>query len=59
MLCDEEPVEVSWSYYPHSLVAGTALSRCGRIRGGAPAVLADLGHLYELKYQQLIPSEGP
>ncbi|GAB3144183.1 GntR family transcriptional regulator [Microbispora hainanensis] len=44
MLRDEEPVEVSWSYYPHSLAADTALSRRGRIRGGAPAVLAELGH---------------
>ncbi|GAA3801815.1 GntR family transcriptional regulator [Sphaerisporangium flaviroseum] len=44
MLRDEEPVEVSWSYYPLSLVAGTALNRRGRIQGGAPAVLAELGH---------------
>ncbi|MGW4644588.1 hypothetical protein ACWEN6_39160 [Sphaerisporangium sp. NPDC004334] len=40
MLRDEDPIEMSWSYYPLSLVAGTALSRRGRIQGGAPAVLA-------------------
>ncbi|MFC7387174.1 GntR family transcriptional regulator [Sphaerisporangium rhizosphaerae] len=43
-LRDEEPVEVSWSYYPLSLVAGSALARRGRVPGGAPAVLAKLGH---------------
>ncbi|MEV6979824.1 GntR family transcriptional regulator [Sphaerisporangium sp. NPDC051017] len=44
MLRDDEPVEVSWSYYPLSLVAGSALTRPGRIHGGAPAVLAQLGY---------------
>ncbi|MFC4536916.1 GntR family transcriptional regulator [Sphaerisporangium dianthi] len=44
MLRDDEPVEVSWSYYPLSLVAGSALTRRGRVPGGAPAVLTELGH---------------
>jgi GntR family transcriptional regulator len=39
-----EPVELSWSYYPLSLVAGTPLTGRSRIRGGAPAVLAELGY---------------
>ncbi|MEV0584141.1 GntR family transcriptional regulator [Nonomuraea sp. NPDC050310] len=44
MLRDETPVELSRSYYPSSLAAGTPLAGRGRIRGGAPAVLAELGH---------------
>jgi GntR family transcriptional regulator len=44
MLREEAPVELSRSYYPLSLAAGTPLAGRGRIRGGAPAVLADLGH---------------
>lgn len=41
---DSDPVEVSWSYYPLPLVAGTALTGRAKIRGGAPAVLAELGY---------------
>ncbi|NJP24501.1 GntR family transcriptional regulator [Microbispora sp. SCL1-1] len=41
---DGTPVELSWSYYPLSLVAGTALTGRTKIRGGAPAVLAELGY---------------
>lgn len=44
MLRGETPVELSRSYYPASWAAGTALAGRGRIRGGAPAVLAELGH---------------
>jgi GntR family transcriptional regulator len=44
MLRDEAPVELSRSYYPLSLAAGTPLAGRRRIRGGAPAVLADLGY---------------
>lgn len=40
---DGEPVELSWSYYPVDIAAGTELAGRGRIRGGAPRVLADLG----------------
>jgi GntR family transcriptional regulator len=40
---DEQPVELSASYYPADLAAGTDLSRPVKIRGGAPRVLADLG----------------
>lgn len=41
---DGEPVELSWSYYPMSLVAGTPLTKRGKIPGGAPRVLAELGY---------------
>ena len=40
---DGVPVELSASYYPADLVAGTPLARPGKVRGGAPTVLADLG----------------
>ncbi|WP_283139320.1 GntR family transcriptional regulator [Rhizohabitans arisaemae] len=43
-LPDDVPVELSWSYYPLSLVAGTPLTQRGKIPGGAPKVLAELGH---------------
>ncbi|MFJ8578964.1 GntR family transcriptional regulator [Micromonospora sp. NPDC093277] len=38
-----EPVEVSWSYYPSSLAAGTELAERKKISGGAGGVLAELG----------------
>lgn len=41
---DGEPVELSWSYYPLSLVSETPLTRRGRIPGGVPRVLAELGY---------------
>ncbi|MBV9011715.1 MAG: UTRA domain-containing protein [Pseudonocardiales bacterium] len=35
---------MSWSYYPMDLVTGTALTGQRKIKDGAPAVLAELGH---------------
>ncbi len=43
LLHDGAPVELSNSYYPAELVRGTPLAGARKIRGGAPAVLADLG----------------
>ncbi|MFF3443686.1 GntR family transcriptional regulator [Streptosporangium sp. NPDC002721] len=43
MLRGETPVELSRSYYPASWAAGTALAGRGKIKGGAPAVLNELG----------------
>ena len=40
----DEPLELSWSYYPASFATGTALAGRTKVRGGAPAVLAELGH---------------
>lgn len=37
------PVELSNSYYPADLVRGTPLAGARKIRGGAPAALAELG----------------
>ncbi|MGI5286859.1 GntR family transcriptional regulator [Nonomuraea polychroma] len=40
---DGDPVELSWSYYPLHIAAGTPLAANKKIRGGAPQALADLG----------------
>jgi GntR family transcriptional regulator len=42
-LRDDDPLELSWSYYPDSIATGTALDGLRRIPGGAPAALAALG----------------
>jgi DNA-binding GntR family transcriptional regulator len=38
------PVELTDSYYPLTIATGTALAERRRIRGGAPTLLASLGH---------------
>ncbi|MEV0149149.1 MULTISPECIES: GntR family transcriptional regulator [unclassified Nonomuraea] len=43
-LHDGDPVELTWSYYPASIAAGTPLAERGKILGGAPQALADLGY---------------
>ena len=43
ILSDGRPVEIATSYYPASFAASTALATPGKIKGGAVAVLADLG----------------
>lgn len=43
LLYDGDPVELSWSYYPLSIAAGSPLASRGKIRGGAPQALAELG----------------
>ncbi|KOV85067.1 GntR family transcriptional regulator [Nocardia sp. NRRL S-836] len=40
---DDQPVELSASYYPADIAAGSALDKTTRIRGGAPGMLARLG----------------
>ncbi|MGZ3146784.1 GntR family transcriptional regulator [Lentzea chajnantorensis] len=39
----DQPVELSASYYPVDIAGDTALARPAKIRGGAPRALADLG----------------
>lgn len=39
-----EPVELDASWYPSEIAAGTSLAEHRKIRGGAPAVLAELGY---------------
>ncbi|MCK2245267.1 MULTISPECIES: GntR family transcriptional regulator [unclassified Crossiella] len=43
LLHDGLPVELSASYYPTEIAAGTSLVKSAKIRSGAPQVLADLG----------------
>ena len=43
MLLDDEPVEIADSFYPASFARGSRLAETGKIRGGAVAVLAELG----------------
>ncbi|RKR87456.1 UTRA domain-containing protein [Micromonospora pisi] len=44
ILEDDQPVELADSYYPAWLAGGTPLAENQKIRGGAIAVLAQLGH---------------
>lgn len=43
-LHDGDPLELSWSYYPVEIAAGSPLAGRAKIRGGAPQVLTDLGY---------------
>ncbi|MFI8425568.1 GntR family transcriptional regulator [Streptomyces sp. NPDC085460] len=43
LLLDDEPTELTRSYYPLGLVEGTAVLEKKRIRGGTPALLASMG----------------
>lgn len=45
MYLDEEPCELTDSYYPAHIAAGTGLAGTAKIRGGAVALLAELGHV--------------
>jgi DNA-binding GntR family transcriptional regulator len=45
MYLDEQPVELTDSYYPLTVAGETALERPGRIPGGAVTVLAERGYL--------------
>jgi GntR family transcriptional regulator len=44
MFLDEHPIEITTSFYPVTIAAGTPLAEPARIRGGANACLAGLGH---------------
>ncbi|MFJ6363467.1 UTRA domain-containing protein [Streptomyces globisporus] len=41
----DRPVELTDSYYPLTVAAGTALAEKRKIKGGAPTLLAELGYL--------------
>lgn len=53
-----DPVEISWSYYSESIAAGTALDKPARVRGGAPAALAELG-LYQHEFVDEVQVREP
>ncbi|KNB49644.1 GntR family transcriptional regulator [Streptomyces caatingaensis] len=44
LLSDGEPAELVKSFYPLDIARGTAIAERGRIPGGTPALLAELGH---------------
>ncbi|MER0448362.1 UTRA domain-containing protein [Streptomyces sp. Edi4] len=44
MYLDEQPCELTDSYYPLSIARGTPLAGTAKIRGGAVRLLAELGH---------------
>jgi GntR family transcriptional regulator len=44
VLLDDQPVELVDSYYPAAIARGTDLAEQRKIRGGAPTLLAELGH---------------
>lgn len=44
MLLDDRPVELTDSWYPERIAAGTALASPGKIKGGAVTLLAGLGY---------------
>jgi GntR family transcriptional regulator len=44
MLFNDHPVELVDSYYPATIARGTRLAESRKIRGGAVALLVDLGH---------------
>ncbi|MFI9811514.1 GntR family transcriptional regulator [Saccharothrix variisporea] len=43
LLHDDQPVELSTSYYPAEIAADSSLAKAAKIRGGAPQALAGLG----------------
>lgn len=44
MLLDGRPVELTDSYYPLAVAAGTRLAEARKVPGGAPTLLRELGH---------------
>lgn len=47
MYLDDQPVELTDTYYPADIARGTALARTARIPGGAVTLMARLGHAAE------------
>jgi GntR family transcriptional regulator len=52
------PVELSWSYYPVGIAAGTPLTGRKRIKGGASELLAGLGYK-PVRYEERITARLP
>ncbi|MFD9564390.1 UTRA domain-containing protein [Streptomyces sp. NPDC059994] len=44
ILLDDVPVELADSYWPLGVATGTALASPGKVKGGAPTLLAELGY---------------
>ncbi|MFF3399702.1 UTRA domain-containing protein [Streptomyces sp. NPDC002659] len=45
MLLDDQPCELTDTYYPLNIARGTRLAGTAKIPGGAVTLLADLGHI--------------
>ncbi|MFI8889147.1 GntR family transcriptional regulator [Streptomyces paradoxus] len=45
ILLDDEPNELTDTYYPAAIARGTPLAGTAKIRGGAVTLLAELGHV--------------
>ncbi|MGW4412403.1 GntR family transcriptional regulator [Nonomuraea sp. NPDC004702] len=52
------PIEMSWSYYPFDIAAGTPLAGHGKIKGGAPKALTELG-FPEREFEDRISARQP
>ncbi|MGW3008957.1 GntR family transcriptional regulator [Streptomyces sp. NPDC001219] len=60
LLIDDEPVELVSSYYPLEIARGTAIARRTKIKGGTPALLAELGYPPRLSVDRVsarVPSQ--
>ncbi|MCZ7440792.1 GntR family transcriptional regulator [Micromonospora sp. WMMC241] len=55
---DDEPVELVCTFYPLDLAAGTALTQKRLIKGGSPAVLAELG-VEPARFEDVISTRPP
>ncbi|WP_461034527.1 GntR family transcriptional regulator [Streptomyces mayteni] len=53
MYLDEQPCELTDTYYPAHIAAGTRLAGTAKIRGGAVALLAALGHVGVLAREEV------
>lgn len=58
MTLHQHPVELSWSYYPMEIAAGTPLAHDKRIKGGATLLLEGLG-LKPVRYEERITARLP
>lgn len=58
MTLHHDPVELSWSYYPLEIAAGTALAGKKKIMGGATLLLESLG-LKPARYEERITARLP
>jgi len=58
MTLHDVPVELSWSYYPANVAAGTPLTGHKRIKGGASELLARLGYA-PVRYEERITARLP
>ncbi|TDC72292.1 GntR family transcriptional regulator [Streptomyces hainanensis] len=53
MYLDDQPCELTDTYYPAHIAAGTRLAGTAKIRGGAVTLLAELGHVGVLAREEV------